>query len=123
MLLVLVFVAIAGCSRGSSPQGPSLPPTAIVTLRPSWALVADSYLRLREDPRADAGIVGHLRFAEVAAITRVSADVVLVEGRAHRWLRLERETVSGWVLDDRVEVFTTEARARDASRRMTEQDQ
>ena len=36
--------------------------------------------------------------------------------------RLERETVSGWVLDDRVEVFTTEARARDASRRMTERD-
>ena len=120
--MVLVVFWLGSCSRGDSPQTPVLPPTDIAALRPTWAVVTDSYVRLHTQPRADAPIVGHLRHADVAAITAISANGVRIGARRHHWYLFEHETVRGWALDRHVEPFGSESRARNAAVRLLEPD-
>jgi hypothetical protein len=96
-----------------------MPPTPIVTLRPTWAVVTERYLRLRERPDGAAPISGHLRRGDVAAITAVSPVIELVDGERHFWFRVENHLVSGWVLDTSLEAYTSEDRARNAAKRLS----
>ncbi len=118
--MALVAVALASCSHEGRPQRPALPPTAIAAVRPTWAVVTASYARLHTEPRTDAPIVGHLRRADVAEITAISTNGVRIGAVRHHWYLLEHETAGGWALGNRVELFGSESRARNASFRLQE---
>ena len=79
-------------------------------------------MRLHTEPSADAPIVGHLRRADVASITAISANGVRIGARRHHWYLFEHETVRGWALDRHVEPFGSESRARNAAIRLLEPD-
>lgn len=96
----------------------TLPPTPVVALRPTWAVIVEPYLRLRSEPQTDAPIAGHLRRGDVARIAAIGTAVAQVDGERHLWYRLETEGASGWTLDGALESFASEHRARNAARRM-----
>ena len=116
-LLVLVFTVVS-CSRGDAGRFVTLPPTPVVTLRPTWAVVTDSYLRLHAEPRSGAPIIGHLRRADVAEILEIGTTVARVDGEQRLWYRLAADGVSGWALDLSLDSYGSEYRARNAGARL-----
>lgn len=119
-LAALVVLSFSACSRGAEETGIDLPPTPVVALRPTWAVVTVPYLRLRTEPSAGAPIAGHLRRGEVAAIAAIDTSVARLDGDRHYWYRLERDGLVGWALDNAVESYGSEDRARNAARLLEE---
>lgn len=119
--LFALAALVTSCGNGrSNASSVILPPTSVVTLRPTWAVVTEPYIRLRAEPRRDAPIEGHLRRGDVAEIEAISTVVELVEDERHFWYRLTVGGTSGWVLDSAVESYGSEDRARSVSARMGE---
>ncbi|HKJ86754.1 MAG TPA: hypothetical protein VKA06_11795 [Spirochaetia bacterium] len=87
-------------------------------LRPTWGVVREPYLRLRSEAHRDAGISGHLRRGEVAEIAAISPLSERVDGEIRYWYLLEGVEVSGWALDDALEAYGSEHRARNAAERL-----
>ena len=107
------------CSGGSDRFAVTLPPTPVIVLRPTWAAIREPYVRLRVDAQRDAGISGHLRRGEVAEITAISPIEERVDGELRYWYFLEGGVVSGWALDDALEAYGSEDRARNAAERLS----
>ena len=91
-----------------------------MTLRPTWAVVSEAYVRLRAEPQMDAPIVGHLRRGDVARIDAIGTVVEQVDGERLYWYRLESGATSGWTLDRTLEEYGSEYRARNAADRFGE---
>lgn len=121
VIWIVVLVLLAGCSGGRDEQRVRLPPTPVVSLRPTWAVVTVPYLRLRESASAEAGIAGHLRRGEVARILAVSTVAEQIDGERHLWFQLEAHSASGWALDMALESYGSEERARNAAQRLHEE--
>lgn len=122
-LVVLALIAVLGvgaCSRDRGPDPPVLPPTSVAALRPAWAVVSGSYLRLHREPWTGAQIVGHLRQAEVARILTIEPGGTRADGRTLEWYLLERGAVVGWAPAGLVDPHGSYGRARDAALRMQE---
>ena len=121
--IVLALIAVLGvgsCSRDRAPNLPDLPLTSVAALRPMWAVVAGSYLRLHREPRTDAQIVGHLRQAEVAEILAIEPGGRRGDGRTLAWYLLEHGALIGWAPADLVDPHGSHGRAQDAASRMRE---
>jgi len=117
---MILPITLASCSGGSSRVAVNLPSTPLIVLRPTWAVVREPYLRLRTDSQRDAPISGHLRRNEVAEIRAISPIVERVDGEIRYWYFLEGVEVSGWALDDALEAYGSEHRARNAAERLGE---
>lgn len=113
---------ISSCGRERSAPSVTLPPTPVVVLRPTWAVVTDPYVRLRADPDPDAPIAGHLRRGDVSQIVAINTAVQRVDGERHYWYRLHGDEASGWALDRAVESYGSEYRARNAARQLFERE-
>ncbi len=121
IVLAIIAVSSAGsCARERSPNTPSLPPTPVAALRPTWAVVAGSYLRLHLEPLADAPVAGHLRFADVAEILAIEVGRTRRDGGFREWYLLERGSVTGWAPSPAVHPYGSYGRARDAAIRLRE---
>ncbi|MFW6291454.1 MAG: hypothetical protein ACOC7V_03925 [Spirochaetota bacterium] len=91
-----------------------------MTLRPTWAVVAESYVRLRAEPAMDAAISGHLRRGDVARIDAIGTVVEQFDDERSYWYRLEAGSIAGWALDRALEAYGSEYRARNAAERLRE---
>lgn len=111
-------VAMGACDAPDSATPVSLPPTPVVTLRPTWAVVAEPYVRLRAEPAMDAPISGHLRRGDVARIDAIGTVVEQVDDVGSYWYRLESGSTAGWTLDRTLESYGSEYRARNAAERL-----
>ncbi len=120
VLALVAALSVGACSRDRSPTSPVLPLTSVAALRPTWVVVADSYLRLHRDPSSGAQIVGHLRQAQVAEIRSIEVGGTRTDGTTRDWYLLERDEVVGWAPADRVLPYGSYGRARDAAFRMQE---
>ncbi len=120
IVLVAGVLAIGACGPGDRSSSVSLPPTPVVTLRPTWAVVADPYVRLRAEPAMDAPISGHLRRGDVARIDAIGTVVEQLDDERSYWYRLETGSIAGWVLDGALEAYGSEYRARNAAERLRE---
>jgi hypothetical protein len=117
-LLVIAVMLASACSGDRPADSVPLPPTPVVTLRPTWAVVTEPYLRLRALPDDGAPIAGHLRRGDVARIAAIDTVIEQVDGERHYWYRLEGDAVTGWALDNALESYGSEYRARNASERL-----
>jgi len=118
LLLPLLALALGSCSEGRARVPVVLPATPVISLRPTWAVVAEPYLRLRAEPDSTASIAGHLRQGDVARIVAISPVVARVNGERRYWYQLAGNDVTGWALETALEAYGTEQRARNASRRL-----
>mgnify|MGYP006279093537 FL=1 len=121
MVGIVMLSVLVGCAEGRGEQRVRLPPTPVVSLRPTWAVVTVPYLRLRVDASDDAGIAGHLRRGEIARIRAVSTVAQQIAGERHLWFRLEADSASGWALDMALESYSSKERAQNAAQRLHEE--
>jgi hypothetical protein len=113
------FICIIGalsffaCSR-SLESSLRPPETPILTGGLGWALVKESYVRLKEKPLSSASDLDHLRKGSVLRIeARAIGDAAKPEDEGI-WYRLQASGISGWVRDDDLDVFRSEEQAERA---------
>jgi len=96
-----------------------LPATPLLTGGLGWAVVKDSYVRLKESPSEGArdldhlhrGAVFKLEERELGPQDKGSGD----DDAPKLWYRLESEGGKGWVVDSELDIYSTEAQAKKAS--------
>jgi hypothetical protein len=115
-LLPALVLVVSGCTRGDVYDDVALPPTPVVTLRPTWALVRTPYLRLYTDTNSSSPIAGHLRSGDIAEISAIGTRLINIDGEAERWYLLQTEEARGWTPGAALELFTSQERARNATR-------
>jgi hypothetical protein len=112
-LCILCALSAAACRRaGESALRP--PETPILSGGIGWALVKESYVRLKEKPSSSASDLDHLRRGSVLEIeARAIGSADRQEDRG-LWYRLRTEGISGWAREAELEVFKTEEQAERA---------
>jgi hypothetical protein len=106
---ILIMLALA-CSR-SAESSLKPPETPILTGGLGWALVKESYVRLKERPASSAADLDHLRRGSVLEVeARAIGDAAKPDDKG-LWYRLKSEGVSGWVKEAELDVFRSKDQA------------
>jgi hypothetical protein len=113
--LICIIGALPICACSRSLESSLRPPeTPILTGGLGWALVKESYVRLKEKPLSSASDLDHLRKGSVLRIeARAIGDAAKPEDKGI-WYRLQASGISGWVRDDDLDVFRSEEQAERA---------
>jgi hypothetical protein len=90
------------------------PETPILSGGLGWALVKESYVRLKAEPTSSAPDLDHLRRGSVLeAESRAIGDAASQDDKG-LWYRLKAEGVSGWVREAELDLFRTKEQAERA---------
>ena len=115
MLGVIVSVlGVVSCAQDGE-SAVVLPTTGVSDIRPSWAVVVSTYVRLRDEADSESPITGHLRAGDVAEVVSISLSPYSANGHQLRWIELAAEGHTGWVLENDLQLFSSERRARNAA--------
>jgi len=80
-----------------------------------WALVKESYVRLKERPASSSADIDHLRRGSVFEVeARAIGEASRSEDKG-LWYRLKAEGRSGWARDAELDVFRSRKQALRAS--------
>jgi SH3 domain-containing protein len=113
--LCLLVLALGACSRTSEEASVSLPVTPVISARPQWAVAADVYVRIREEPSIDSPIEGHLRTGDVVEIVSITTRSIEGERGRDTWYEVAGAEISGWILGSSLDFYESRARALNAS--------
>ena len=94
--MLLVGVAIVGCSQRSPVEEIRLPPTSVLTTGQQWGVVRSEFLRLRADSSLRGEVLAYLRRGEIIEVTGRSAQLQEIEGESEHWYQVSYEGVRGW---------------------------
>ena len=114
---VVAFVAaaallsLAACGGGSRSERVNLPPTPILTVRSTWAVVTSPLLRIREDPENKATVLSHIRLGAIVEVIAKSDKEDTVENETAYWYRVNYSGLKGWVFGSYIEVFDSKTKA------------
>ena len=111
LLLLATLAALAGCRRSETPVLISLPPTAVLSTRSSWAVITENLLRVREKPSKDAEVILHIRRGNVVEIVSRTETAEEVEGVAGYWFLIDYSGLKGWVFGAYLQVVASRAEA------------
>lgn len=108
-LSVLLFVS---CAKEQTVASLSLDSSPVISREQRVALVVDPYIALRDQP-GDTGVtVSHARRGEVFLVQGKRS--VETAGTRVLWISLE----NGWVTENSLQFYSSEARARAAGKRL-----
>ncbi len=62
------LAALGGCGRSGSSERVTLPPTPVLTIHSTWAVVKSPLLRVREGPSSQATVLSHIRMGAVMEV-------------------------------------------------------
>ncbi len=112
LCLALAWVVLlpVACSRGR-PEKLNLPPTPILTIRATWAVVKSPLLRVRAEPTSKATVLSHIRTGVVVEVIGKSDTEDTVENDVAYWYRINYDGLKGWVFGSYLEIFDSRARA------------
>ncbi len=108
------FCMLAACSR-SLESSLRPPETPLLSGGLGWALVKESYVRLKEKPTSSASDIDHLRKGGVFEIEERVIGSASSPADKGLWYRLKVETASGWVHEGLIDVYTSKAQAERAA--------
>ena len=111
ILAVLLLSAVASCSRSGSAERVTLPPTAVLSIRKTWAVVKSPLLRVREDSTSQSTVLSHIRMGAVMEVLTRSDKEDTVENDTAWWYRIDYQGLKGWVFGSYIEIFDTRAKA------------
>jgi hypothetical protein len=112
---ILLTFSIFSCLR-SAESSLRPPETPILTGGLGWALVKESYVRLKEKPSSSSSDLDHLRRGSVLEVeARAIGDAARPEDRG-LWYRLKNDGAAGWVRETELDLFRTEEQAERAGR-------
>ncbi len=115
-LLALSFaLSTAGCDSSSKYRGLVLPPTPVLSVQTYYGVVDFAYIRVREEPKLDAGLVTMLRGGTIVEIVTSSSTEQTIEGKKGRWYEIQYEGRLGWVFGPYLKIFDSLDKARNAA--------
>ncbi len=115
LLSLTLLTIMVSCQRQVEPEKITLPPTPVLSIRSSWAVVKSPFLRVREEPFADAKILTHVRRGAVLEISSRTERKETVENDSSYWYNINYEGLRGWVFGSYIEVLDSQSKAREYS--------
>ena len=115
-VLALLITAVS-CVQERKAAEPELPPTPVLTSDSFWAVVNKPYLKILVEPETTADVEGILRRGDlVQIISKISSS----DGGRGYWLEIRQDSngISGWIADEDLDVYDSEAQARTAGAEM-----
>jgi uncharacterized protein YgiM (DUF1202 family) len=107
----LLVTFAAACSRSGSSERVTLPPTAVLSIRKTWAVVKSPLLRVRNDATSQSTVLSHIRLGAVMEVLTRSDKEDTVENDTAYWYRIDYQGLKGWVFGSYIEIFDTRAKA------------
>ena len=115
LLLVLAVALAAGalvsCGRSGATERVSLPPTPVLSIRSTWAVVKSPLLRVREEPTNQSVVLSHIRLGAVIEVLTKSDKEETVENEPAFWYRIDYQGLKGWVFGTYIEIFDSRSKA------------
>ena len=111
LLGVLALMTLGACGRSGSSERVTLPPTPVLSIRSTWAVVKSPLLRVRSDPSNQATVLSHIRLGAVMEVLTRSDKEDTVESETAYWYRIDYQGLKGWVFGNYIELFETRAKA------------
>jgi hypothetical protein len=110
-LPAILLVTLAGCGRTGSTDRVALPPTPVLSIRSTWAVVKSPLLRVRESSSSQATVLSHIRMGAVMEVLTKSDKEDTVEEDTAYWYRVDYQGLKGWVFGSYIEIFDSRAKA------------
>lgn len=113
LLLLCAFAlsSVAGCRRAGSSERVTLPPTPVLSIRSTWAVVKSPLLRVRAEPSNQAAVLSHVRLGAVMEVLTRADKEESVEHETAYWYRIDYQGLKGWVFGTYIELFETRSKA------------
>ncbi len=106
-----VLAAVGACARSGTAEKVSLPPTPVLSIRSTWAVVKSPLLRVRDQPSSQATVLSHIRLGAVMEVLTRSDKEDTIDNETSYWFRVDYQGLKGWVFGSYVEVFDTRSKA------------
>ena len=111
----LCALIILSCGGSGGGEHVSLPPTPVLSIRSTWAVVKSPLLRVREEPTSSSVVLSHVRMAALVEVLTKSDKVDTVERESNYWYRVDYQGLKGWVFGSYIEIFDSRAKAQQFS--------
>ena len=111
LVCALALAGLSGCGRSRSSERVTLPPTPVLSIRSTWAVVKSPLLRVRSDPSNQATVLSHIRMGAVMEVLTRADKEDTVEAETAYWYRIDYQGLKGWVFGSYIEMFDSRAKA------------
>jgi len=111
LLGALTLTALGACGRSGSSERVTLPPTPVLSIHSTWAVVKSPLLRVREGPSSQATVLSHIRMGAVMEVLTRADKEDTVENESAFWYRIDYQGLKGWVFGSYIELFESRAKA------------
>ena len=95
--LLAVCLSPTSCRRDAAPEHLTFPPTPVLSVRSTWAVVISPLLRVRQEPSSRSEVLQHIRMGVVVEVIARSDREDEIEGQTDYWYRINYEGLKGWV--------------------------
>ena len=109
--LLTSLAALLSCGRKPTAEHIELPPTPVLSIRSTWAVVTSPFLRVREEPLAEARVLTHIRRGAVLEILSRTERKEEIEDATSYWYQVSYEGLRGWVFGAFLEVVDSKLKA------------
>ena len=106
-----VAAAMGACTRSGTSERVTLPPTPVLSIRSTWAVVKSPLLRVREGPSNQATVLSHIRLGAVMEVMTRGDKEDTVENESAYWYRIDYQGLKGWVFGSYIELFDSRGKA------------
>ena len=108
---VLFLLSAGACGRRPVVERIELPPTPVLSIRSTWAVVTSPFLRVRAEPLAKSPVLAHIRRGAVLEVLSRTERKEELEGTSSYWYQVSYEGLRGWVFGAFLEIADSKARA------------
>ncbi len=109
--LPLAMFPLLSCGRRQPVERIELPPTPVLSIRSTWAVVTSPFLRLRGEPLANAAVLAHIRRGAVLEVLSRTDRREELEQISSYWYQVSYEGLRGWVFGAFLEIVDSKPRA------------
>jgi len=102
---------MGACTRSGTSERVTLPPTPVLSIRSTWAVVKSPLLRVREGPSNQATVLSHIRLGAVMEVMTRGDKEDTVENESAYWYRIDYQGLKGWVFGSYIELFDSRGKA------------
>ena len=118
ILFLISLLSLLSCQGEDKPLEISLPPTPVLSVQSTWAVVKASHVRLREKPDVESKALATLWRGSVLEIISREARKVVLEEEENYWYRINYDGLSGWVFGFNLDFYDSRSTAERVSREM-----
>ena len=102
---------LVSCGRSGGTERVILPPTPVLSIRSTWAVVKSPLLRVRQDPSNQATVLSHIRLGAIVEVLTKSDKEDSLENESAFWYRIDYQGLKGWVFGSYIEIFDSRTKA------------